>query len=67
MSGEFLKIRTNQIIWRKPNPKKSGLKTKFKTYNVIYRFYKEKRAVQGKQTKSDEIIHEYIEELFSEV
>ena len=35
MSGEFLKIRTNQIIWRKPNPKKQD-KLRYVTLRGIY-------------------------------
>ena len=29
---------------------------------ILQKFYKEKRAVQEKQAKNDEIVHEYIEE-----
>ena len=31
---------------------------------ILHKFYKEKRVVQGKRIKNDEIIHVYIEEFF---
>ena len=47
MSGEFLKIRTNQIIWRKPSEKikKMSWKTLEKDIYVARRIYTTNKRV----------------------
>ena len=46
MSGEFLKIRTNQIIWRKPSEKPEN-KIQIKMYYRI-QIYKAKANIYKK-------------------
>ena len=73
-----IKPKESEELFKKPKVFKQKLKRKSQretssTLNIEVMLIflcdgrKEKRAVQGKQTKNDEIIHKYIEEFFSEV